>query len=608
MIKINTPILGPGSPPTIDLTGTIICDGHFEIEVSVNGGMPTTVAISNYQITGGQWSATIGNNFPCGAKVEIIATCNTKRIDSTEITMPPCDDCPVAAIFINKIDDCDANGNRPVTFEATVTAPSNMPAVGEWLFYTYPNSPTNAAPNNVSVPGGGIYVPQGTSTTLTVPPLSPPMLPFSFPPTTPGNLHTACIHWSNPPLIDCPDVILQFEVPACISPCCPDLNVSVETRQNCVNQTKPPPGFHFTVSTSANSNCPLPQTTNLVWTLNGPTGKFQLTTLAHAVTTGNVNWRKISVVPNTIGAIDLSIVGMYSITVNAPDYKMPCFPTATVNFEIKDCCPTGSYWDVAQKKCVDCPTIATPQINVSGTSPGGNAAVVFSTSVSPAIATSFNWEVTTPNGTVFRKTTSSPNTTNGTADGTWMSNTTTGNLDINSPGAYVVEVTATGPNISSSCTVSANIGFNIPSTPGGNTPPIVTSSGGGMSIGCWALLVLAITFSVLAVVLLIIAYCTINYYLAIASGIAATLALVFLILWLALCARGNCAIFNWVRWIVMYIMALTPFVAAFIAIFGDPSCGIAAAFISWGHWGYTLLILDFAGPKIGCTLEPLPWP
>jgi hypothetical protein len=380
----------------------------------------------------------------------------------------------------------------------------------------------------------------------------------------------------------------------------------------------------FAVYTDAGSNCPLPKTSIVAWLITGPTGKFQLITSAHSVNTGNANWTKINVVPNTIGVIvpnttgvvDLSIPGIYTISVAAKGYdNVPnCFPQANTSFEIIDCCPTGKHWDAKQKKCVDCPTITTPQVQVSGTSPGGNAAIAFSTSVSPAIATSFNWKVTTPNGTVFTKTTLFPNTTDGTADGTWMSNTTTGNLDISSPGAYVVEVTATVPGISSKCAVSTNIGFNIPSgcPPGQHFDTTLGKcvSDTPMSIGCWILLVLAMAFGNVAVILAIIAWCTLNLYLAIASGVLAALALGFLIAWLALCARGNCAIFNWLRWIVIYIMMYVVPASAIITgiITKDPICGLKSAAVSGSHWGYVLLILDIAGPLIGCTLEPPPLP
>jgi len=118
----------------------------------------------------------------------------------------------------------------------------------------------------------------------------------------------------------------------------------------------------------------------------------------------------------------------------------------------------------------------------------------------------------------------------------------------------------------------------------------------------------ALVLGVVASILGIIAGCSANPYVGIAAGIVGVVALALLILWLIFCARNNCAIFNWARWIVIWILMIAPIVGIIVGIIGTPVCGIIATGILWGYWGLVLAILDIAGPKIGCPLSPPPFP
>ena len=79
------------------------------------------------------------------------------------------------------------------------------------------------------------------------------------------------------------------------------------------------------------------------------------------------------------------------------------------------------------------------------------------------------------------------------------------------------------------------------------------------------------------------------------------------VLLIIFCATGNCFIFNIVRWIVMYIIAAAIPVGIILGIVtGNLVCGIGAFAILAGYWGVILVILDTAGPRIGCPLLPPP--
>jgi hypothetical protein len=129
-----------------------------------------------------------------------------------------------------------------------------------------------------------------------------------------------------------------------------------------------------------------------------------------------------------------------------------------------------------------------------------------------------------------------------------------------------------------------------------------------MSISCWILLIIALLMGLVACVLGIIAVCTGNWVLGIVAGILAALALLLIGLWAGFCAAGHCIIFDWIRWIVMGIIAVAPIVAIIVGLIGKSwICGLLAVAILWGYWGIVLVILDNIGPVIGCELKPLPF-
>ncbi|MEO8184844.1 MAG: hypothetical protein ABI895_39045, partial [Deltaproteobacteria bacterium] len=107
--------------------------------------------------------------------------------------------------------------------------------------------------------------------------------------------------------------------------------------------------------------------------------------------------------------------------------------TATVTLKSPNC-PDQSLTAPVTQLCA-CPTIAKPGAIVTGCLPG-TPMVTLSTAVTPAIATSFTWTVTTPGGATFTKTTTAPTTTDGTADGAWTDTSTgsTGSIPLGATG------------------------------------------------------------------------------------------------------------------------------------------------------------------------------
>jgi hypothetical protein len=68
-----------------------------------------------------------------------------------------------------------------------------------------------------------------------------------------------------------------------------------------------------------------------------------------------------------------------------------------------------------------------------------------------------------------------------------------------------------------------------------------------------------------------------------------------------------CDIFTLIRKAVMWIMLAAPVWGLIVGIIGGGIwCGIVSGVILFGYWGAVLLILDNAGPRIPCPLEPLP--
>ena len=441
-----------GTPPAI-LQITITVTSCETVRVTTSCSSVFQDFDASGQTNPGTWIINMPNDTHCGCgtDVKVTAKCINGSIEEDANHFPIiCDTllCPSAHITLTNTGNCDATtGKRLMTFQAVVTPSSGMPAVGEWRVYTFPNSPTNNP--TIFTQGPSVYVPASGMP-------QPPLFPISLSPTTLGQPYTVCIHWSNPPHTNCAEATFSFEVPPCSPPCCPNLKIVPSPVRDCVSQN---PEFSFTVS--SNNSCPPPQNNNYVWTVSGPTGQYQLSPAAITVNTSSPNWKNLAT--NVYAPIDLSQVGIYTIGIGFLNGNtVNCIPATSAPFEVIACCPPGQYWVAQQHACISCPTLTIPQVPITGCSPNGNAAASFSTTISPASAASFKWEVTAPNGDVFTKTTSTPSTTDGITDGTWLSSRASGPLNLNRQGAYVVKVTAKGKSISDSCSVSKTIGFTIP--------------------------------------------------------------------------------------------------------------------------------------------------
>jgi hypothetical protein len=221
--------------------------------------------------------------------------------------------------------------------------------------------------------------------------------------------------------------------------------------------------------------------------------------------------------------------------------------------------------------CGACPTVAPVTANVSGTSP--NASATFTTSVTPpGAASAFDWTVSTPNGTVFTKTTSAPTTTDGTADGPWTNTATgaTGSLDLSASGSYTVAVVAQGGAIDPSCPPPAATGFSVPAKPTEGNP------------ACGILrLLLVLLLGALAIAILGSICLGWPWYVPVG---AAVLFLIVLVAWILLCQPTLCQVL-----LTLWQAAFT----AMMALLYISQCLAMAGCIGWAWWIAGLVFVGF---------------
>ena len=272
-------------------------------------------------------------------------------------------------------------------------------------------------------------------------------------------------------------------------------------------------------------------------------------------------------VTHTYKSGPMNTTGMTTVTLKSPD------------------CPDTSLPATVTQRCV-CPTIGTPNAVVTGcvpgpgSAPGTTPAVVLSTSVSPPVATSFDWTVTTPGGTSFTKTTTAASTTDGTADGAWTDTSTgsTGALNLGASGGYAVIVMAKGPSISPTCMQPPAISFTVLICP---CPPGMTRNASGVCVptpkipptpSCTISCILAGIFFIaipISAYISAAAHCLLGpvWNIALQGGIIATAIGIFI----ALC--GICCL-----WVFLLIGSALGVVATLIAAYwlGFPACWFVA--------------------------------
>ena len=528
-----------------------------------------------------------------------------------------CGTCPAVTGSV-VVGPCDNAGHRPVTYTLTFAPPIAQGATASAV-----------------ISYGGQNTPGTTFGTVTINasagPVSSAAHATTLPPSPNAYFSTATVNVTSQGQT-CPPATVAFNsipsgnppgviVDTCL-PCPSNVTITITAPANTANWCVPPTGRATGVATMQAAviwptGVTPPNPTKYDWTVTFP----DLTTVARnsnvpALANGqcsvdtSTGWTG----PGSVGgAIDLNQVGTYSVAVVAkfpPSAGLPsnsdgtpaCNLTGADSFPLAACQVTVT---------PPCPSITISATNGDCVDPGtGKSATInFVATVSdPAgLSTGITWTFGDP--------------ASGAANTfTAPAGVLTASHPYSMAGSFLVTAKVAHPGgckpSGGSDTASLTLTVTTCPCPAGmvrdSTGKCVksnTNGGGSMSIGCWILLILALTLGVVACILAIIAACTGNIYLGIAAGVVAVIFFILLFLWLFLCASGNCAIFNWARWIVIWILMIAPIIAIIVALTTqDFICGLVAVGILWAHWGTVLGILDIAGPKIGCALTAPPFP
>lgn len=529
-----------------------------------------------------------------------------------------CISCPTVTGSVT-VGPCDANLQRNVTFDVAFSPP--VPA-GATATITYVYGGLNA---------GGV----GSTTQVlnTSGPVSaaPPHI-AAFTPQATAYFATAVVSISSQGQT-CPTVAVDFHSNPNATPpgvwlatcqvCPQDVHVVVTTPPNwCVPLGGPAAGsatLHADVVWPV-GGAPRPKPSLYDWTVTLPNGTTAKSNNVIPAPNGDCDvsshagWTGAGA--SASGGIDVSQVGNYAVSVVAkfatsaglptqPDGTPSCNLTGSSTFALALCTPTVQ---------PPCPDIRINAMNGDCADPaiGKVAALNFAAQVTdPAgVGQGIEWDFGDPG---------SPNNVMTTPPGV-----STVAHNYAAAGSYLITAHVRhGPGCRQlNGSDSASLALTIdpcPSCPPGQVrdstgvcvpvPTPVTPPPPPMSIGCWILLIAALLLGLVACVLGIIAACSSNIYVGIAAGIVAVVSFVLLGLWLGFCARGNCGIFNWIRWVTIWILMIAPVVGVIVGLIaGGFACGVFATVILWGYWGAFLAILDIAGPRIPCALTAPPFP
>jgi PKD domain len=557
-------VIPPGSPhPTaITVTGTVMgCAGN-QVTVSLNfpGVAPLTVSVNP---TSGAFAATLplpaNVVVRCGQTTEVHIKCTQDATCDSTFNRPlNCPQCPSISLTLNQLGPCSC-GTQTATFKVAL---SNMPAGGGVLQWDYGDGISTQA---FFVSGNSLSSAQ-----------NPPHI-FVAPLSGQQN-YIVNLNIISP--TGCPGATLYVTLGPC-PPGCPNVTLAVPTVQGCA----PTAVAAFSVShVSWPAGCKSVSPTSYAWTLRVGGSTYQLTTNTAStdttaawtnMATGNAG--PVPFPPNVVSNCSVSVTAQFPTGTQLPP---ACDPTDTRPFTVNPCLPCPSGTDITAAVTGGSGTCADRM--------GKSETFDFTAIVTanPSSISGFGWNFGDPaSGSGNTATTSGP-----TASHTYQS-----------PGQYTVTADATVPQGCPSVRFSTSI----------NVPACSTSGNGstGMSLGCWILLILALVVLVAGCIVGIVAACTANPYAGIAAGILFVVGLILLALWLFLCAHADCKIFNWFRWIVIWILYAAPIVALIVGLVGKNwPCALFALIILWAYWGTVLAILDTVGPKIGCSLLPPPWP
>jgi hypothetical protein len=162
--------------------------------------------------------------------------------------------------------------------------------------------------------------------------------------------------------------------------------------------------------------------------------------------------------------------------------------------------------------------------------------------------------------------------------------------------------TTTGAPPPTSTTSSTTTGG--PTTSTSTTSSTTTPDGGGMGCFCIILLVLALAFIAFAAVAFLAWACTGfgNVALLVAAVVAAILGLIFLILWILLCARAACDVLFFLIDMFTVLVAVMPIVALIFFLLKLPNCSLGAL-LDAGYFALVLSILYRGGELVGCIVR-----
>lgn len=174
----------------------------------------------------------------------------------------------------------------------------------------------------------------------------------------------------------------------------------------------------------------------------------------------------------------------------------------------------------------------------------------------------------------------------------------------NQPGSHEVRVTFT-PSDTGCMPSSASTNVSIMAC--SDPPPPSTDGGGSSCLGvlCGLLLAASLLFLTVAVILGFIAGCawpnTFNYpmvYVFVGSLVSWALALIFLVIWGALCASFNCDPLIWLIRILAILTGIAALAAIILGALGNP-CWLGSLFGS-GYLGTALAVAIAIGEAVGC--------
>ncbi|NUQ24735.1 MAG: hypothetical protein HUU34_12350 [Saprospiraceae bacterium] len=335
-VRIFNILFKNGNPPfDIDVDGDAQgCDdksGVITVEltyVDANTGLKTIDTKVFRHLYGAHinWKVSFLNiNCKCNSDVEIYAWCGVgpQRIQhDRKVEHVVCGTCPVVNISIKSISDDCFSGKRKVTIEWSIIQSAGQTSFLQWDFGD--GTPTTGFPQTGSALGQIIthdYLPGSYKVKLLI----------LFP-------------------TGCQNIEDKIDVLSCGSECCPNLDIKV-TRISASDCVLKNPVFKFD-SDWSKSLCPpmSGQGFDYYWTLDGPTGKFQINTKNQPWVDTLALWTKIGApIPS---AIVFTHIGQHTISVVQVGYPSGCLPSDNEIFTVVDCCPSGQHWDPLQQKCV----------------------------------------------------------------------------------------------------------------------------------------------------------------------------------------------------------------------------------------------------------------